>query len=208
MGRQLQTLVLEADPPFNTTVLLPCRCKAPCQSFFTDQLGMPLTMEPNFEDYSCKVLDLKQCCSRRRCAGDAGPCAAARVPYASSLLGGRALPRWLLAPFPPTACPTPPRCCRWCLGSGRCRWRKIQCPSSPAWQHVQQALRAAHAATSWTERGACGHSFPLAALLRTPNSAHQKPLFTLFRNLCIPSDTAHYSLHWVSSPMRASRRHL
>ena len=30
-------------------------CKAPCQTFFTDQLGMPLLMEPNFEDLSCKV---------------------------------------------------------------------------------------------------------------------------------------------------------
>eukprot|EP01023_Acetabularia_acetabulum_P018458 TRINITY_DN19323_c0_g2_i1.p2 TRINITY_DN19323_c0_g2~~TRINITY_DN19323_c0_g2_i1.p2 ORF type:complete len:106 (-),score=4.23 TRINITY_DN19323_c0_g2_i1:128-445(-) len=31
-------------------------CKSPTQSFFTDQLGMPLTMEPNFEDYSCKMI--------------------------------------------------------------------------------------------------------------------------------------------------------
>jgi Beta-carotene isomerase D27-like, C-terminal len=31
-------------------------CKAPCQSFFTEQLGMPLTMEPNFEDMSCKMI--------------------------------------------------------------------------------------------------------------------------------------------------------
>lgn len=30
-------------------------CKSPCQTFFTEQLGMPLTMEPNFEDSSCKV---------------------------------------------------------------------------------------------------------------------------------------------------------
>lgn len=25
------------------------------QTFFTEQLGMPLLMEPNFEDYSCKM---------------------------------------------------------------------------------------------------------------------------------------------------------
>ena len=31
-------------------------CKAPCQAFFTDELGMPLTMEPNFEDMSCKMI--------------------------------------------------------------------------------------------------------------------------------------------------------
>ena len=31
-------------------------CKSPCQTFFTEQLGMPLTMEPNFEDSSCKVM--------------------------------------------------------------------------------------------------------------------------------------------------------
>ena len=30
-------------------------CKAPTQEFFTHALGMPLTMEPNFEDYSCQV---------------------------------------------------------------------------------------------------------------------------------------------------------
>lgn len=28
-------------------------CKAPTQTFFTEQMGVPLTMEPNFEDYSC-----------------------------------------------------------------------------------------------------------------------------------------------------------
>ncbi|GMH46052.1 hypothetical protein BSKO_14016 [Bryopsis sp. KO-2023] len=31
-------------------------CKAPCQTFFTEQLGMPLTMNPNFEDYSCEMI--------------------------------------------------------------------------------------------------------------------------------------------------------
>lgn len=29
--------------------------QAPTQTFFTEQLGMPLTMTPNFEDYSCEV---------------------------------------------------------------------------------------------------------------------------------------------------------
>jgi hypothetical protein len=31
-------------------------CKAPVQTFFTNELGMPLTMEPNFEDMSCKMI--------------------------------------------------------------------------------------------------------------------------------------------------------
>jgi hypothetical protein len=31
-------------------------CKVPCQTFFTNELGMPLTMEPNFEDYSCQMI--------------------------------------------------------------------------------------------------------------------------------------------------------
>ncbi|CAM6109791.1 unnamed protein product [Calypogeia fissa] len=31
-------------------------CKVPTQYFFTEELGMPLTMEPNFEDLSCKMI--------------------------------------------------------------------------------------------------------------------------------------------------------
>ena len=31
-------------------------CKSPTQEFFTTQLGMPLTMQPNFQDYSCKMI--------------------------------------------------------------------------------------------------------------------------------------------------------
>ncbi len=31
-------------------------CKAPVQTFFTEELGMPLTMKPNFEDYSCDMV--------------------------------------------------------------------------------------------------------------------------------------------------------
>lgn len=30
-------------------------CKSPVQTFFTEQLGMPLTMNPNFDDFSCEV---------------------------------------------------------------------------------------------------------------------------------------------------------
>jgi hypothetical protein len=30
-------------------------CKIPTQTFFTEQLGVPLTMDPNFEDYSCQM---------------------------------------------------------------------------------------------------------------------------------------------------------
>ena len=31
-------------------------CKTPTQTFFTQELGMPLTMKPNFEDYSCDMV--------------------------------------------------------------------------------------------------------------------------------------------------------
>lgn len=31
-------------------------CQQPVQTFFTQQLGMPLTMEPNFEDMSCRCV--------------------------------------------------------------------------------------------------------------------------------------------------------
>lgn len=31
-------------------------CKTPTQTFFTEQLGMPLTMTPNFEDFSCEMV--------------------------------------------------------------------------------------------------------------------------------------------------------
>jgi Beta-carotene isomerase D27-like, C-terminal len=31
-------------------------CKVPTQSFFTEKFGIPLTMTPNFEDLSCKMI--------------------------------------------------------------------------------------------------------------------------------------------------------
>ena len=31
-------------------------CKVPTQKFFTDKFGIPLTMTPNFEDLSCKMI--------------------------------------------------------------------------------------------------------------------------------------------------------
>lgn len=31
-------------------------CKLPTQSFFTEKFGIPLTMTPNFEDFSCKMV--------------------------------------------------------------------------------------------------------------------------------------------------------
>lgn len=31
-------------------------CKLPTQDFFTDQFGLPLTMNPNFEDMSCEMI--------------------------------------------------------------------------------------------------------------------------------------------------------
>eukprot|EP00891_Asterochloris_glomerata_P009964 jgi/Astpho2/9964/e_gw1.00153.58.1_t len=31
-------------------------CKSPVQTFFTEELGMPLTMKPNFEDFSCDMV--------------------------------------------------------------------------------------------------------------------------------------------------------
>ncbi|KAL0050418.1 hypothetical protein WJX82_010875 [Trebouxia sp. C0006] len=31
-------------------------CKTPTQTFFTEELGMPLTMKPNFDDYRCDMI--------------------------------------------------------------------------------------------------------------------------------------------------------
>jgi hypothetical protein len=31
-------------------------CKLPTQTFFTDKFGIPLTMTPNFDDFSCKMV--------------------------------------------------------------------------------------------------------------------------------------------------------
>jgi Beta-carotene isomerase D27-like, C-terminal len=31
-------------------------CKVPTQNFFTEKFGIPLTMTPNFEDFSCKMI--------------------------------------------------------------------------------------------------------------------------------------------------------
>ena len=31
-------------------------CKVPTQEFFTEKFGIPLTMTPNFEDLSCKMI--------------------------------------------------------------------------------------------------------------------------------------------------------
>lgn len=31
-------------------------CKIPTQQFFTDDFGLPLTMNPNFEDFSCEMI--------------------------------------------------------------------------------------------------------------------------------------------------------
>jgi hypothetical protein len=31
-------------------------CKVPTQNFFTEKFGIPLTMTPNFEDFSCKMV--------------------------------------------------------------------------------------------------------------------------------------------------------
>ena len=31
-------------------------CKVPTQTFFTEKFGIPLTMTPNFEDFSCKMI--------------------------------------------------------------------------------------------------------------------------------------------------------
>lgn len=37
--------------------------QAPTQTFFTEQLGMPLTMTPNFDDYSCEVGTAMRACT-------------------------------------------------------------------------------------------------------------------------------------------------
>nr|GMC99885.1 beta-carotene isomerase D27, chloroplastic [Ipomoea batatas] len=31
-------------------------CKIPAQDFFTNEFGLPLTMNPNFEDMSCEMV--------------------------------------------------------------------------------------------------------------------------------------------------------
>jgi hypothetical protein len=31
-------------------------CKLPTQRFFTEDFGIPLTMTPNFEDFSCEMV--------------------------------------------------------------------------------------------------------------------------------------------------------
>jgi hypothetical protein len=31
-------------------------CKVPTQTFLTEKFGIPLTMIPNFEDFSCKMI--------------------------------------------------------------------------------------------------------------------------------------------------------
>ena len=40
----------------NCTAMCVNLCKSPCQTFFTEELGMPLYMEPNFEDQSCLMI--------------------------------------------------------------------------------------------------------------------------------------------------------
>lgn len=40
---------------FNCVGMCVNLCQQPVQTFFTQQLGMPLSMEPNFEDYSCTM---------------------------------------------------------------------------------------------------------------------------------------------------------
>ena len=54
-------------------------CKVPTQEFFTEKFGIPLTMTPNFEDLSCKMIfgqiplnpaddpDHKQPCLKQQC---------------------------------------------------------------------------------------------------------------------------------------------
>lgn len=76
-------------------------CKSPTQAFFTEQLGMPLTMTPNFEDLSCEVRQTMPSalfpswsdCQRARWTADASPRNAT------------------------IRCVPPP--CRWCLASAR-----------------------------------------------------------------------------------------
>ena len=59
----------EGKPAMNVVKIKKCRylevsmccgmcvnlCRTPTTSFFTEQLGMPMSMEPNFEDLSCEV---------------------------------------------------------------------------------------------------------------------------------------------------------
>lgn len=75
-------------------------CQQPVQTFFTQQLGMPLTMEPNFEDMSCRCEAVDNCISFQvppgqdviwgdPCAIGRGPSGAAPLPCCLSHVGQR-----------------------------------------------------------------------------------------------------------------------
>lgn len=123
-------------------LLLP---QAPTQAFFTEQLGMPLTMTPNFEDYSCEVgwLLLPDDCSMHICfcicAVPSAPWHVLKLPPCSLPISSRGAP----------ACPCPT--CRWYLARGRRRSARTRWRRSPALQPAPQRQRAAGAATSWND---------------------------------------------------------
>jgi hypothetical protein len=51
----LTSLPVPMSLPFTDTWFLPA-WQVPTQDFFTNDFGLPLTMEPNFEDLSCKMI--------------------------------------------------------------------------------------------------------------------------------------------------------
>lgn len=49
---EVTAVLLRSEP----SLVLLCVVQVPTQSFFTDDFGIPLTMNPNFEDLSCEMI--------------------------------------------------------------------------------------------------------------------------------------------------------
>ncbi len=57
-------------------------CKVPTQTFFTEKFGIPLTMTPNFEDLSCKMIFGQMASSPETDTAYQQPCLAQQCPTA------------------------------------------------------------------------------------------------------------------------------
>jgi hypothetical protein len=57
-------------------------CKVPTQTFFTEKFGIPLTMTPNFEDLSCKMVFGQPFPPAENDAAHQQPCLAQQCPTA------------------------------------------------------------------------------------------------------------------------------
>ncbi len=61
-------------------------CKVPTQTFFTEKFGIPLTMTPNFEDFSCKMVFGQISSPRETDEIYRQPCLSAYCPTASGAM--------------------------------------------------------------------------------------------------------------------------